>query len=136
MSGASCGTWFATLALAPALLACERPVPRAEIAERLAELGRPHLVLIVVDTLRADWTTPYGGEPRDTSPELARWAARGALFERSRAHSSWTKMSMASLLTSLWPRSHAIREARDGALQKVRIGQLEISGWGWPPASM
>jgi arylsulfatase A-like enzyme len=114
-----------TLAVALALLACERPVPRVEIAEHLAELGRPHLVLIVVDTLRADWTTPYGGEPRDTSPELARWAARGALFERSRAHSSWTKMSMASLLTSLWPRSHAIREAQD-ALSEEALTVTEL----------
>jgi len=35
-------------------------VPPGEIRERLAELGRPNLVLIVVDTLRADSTTPYG----------------------------------------------------------------------------
>jgi len=88
-------------------------VPPAEIPERLAALGQPNLVLIVVDTLRADFTTPYGFE-RDTSPELATWAARGALFERVRSQSSWTKMSMASLLTSLWPRSHGIREAKDG----------------------
>jgi arylsulfatase A-like enzyme len=70
-------------------------------------------VLIVVDTLRADFTSPYGFE-EDTSPELARWAAQGALFERARSQSSWTKMSMASLMTSLWPSSHGIREAKDG----------------------
>ena len=101
------------LALAGALLACGRPVPRAEIPERLAALGPPNLVLILCDTLRADFTSPYGFA-RDTSPELAAWAARGALFERVRSQSSWTKMSMASLLTSLWPRSHGIREAQDG----------------------
>lgn len=109
----SCG-WSvaAALALAAALLACERAVPRAELAERLAALGHPHLVLIVVDTLRPDWTTPYG-DPRGTAPELARWAARGAVFEEVRSQSSWTKISMASLLTSLWPRSHGLFEARD-----------------------
>ncbi len=95
------------------VVACGEPVPRAEIAARLAASGRPNLVLVVVDTLRADWTTPYGFE-RDTTPELAAWAARGIVFERVRAQSSWTKMSMASLMTSLWPRSHGIREARDG----------------------
>ena len=96
-----------------ALAACERPVPPGEIRERLAALGRPHIVLILVDTLRADWTTPYG-HPQDTAPELARWAARGVLFERALAQSSWTKMSVASLMTSLWPRSHAIRKPGDG----------------------
>jgi len=100
------------LALVPLLIGCEQSVPRSEIAERLNDLHRPNLVLVVVDTLRADWTTPYD-DSRETSPELARWAARGVLFERARAHSSWTKISMASLLTSLWPRSHAIREPTD-----------------------
>jgi arylsulfatase A-like enzyme len=107
--------FFAGLAL---VLACGRPVPRSEIPARLAALGRPNLVLIVVDTLRADYLTPYGFG-RDTSPELAAWAARGVLFERVRSQSSWTKMSMASLLTSLWPRSHGIREAKDGLGEKA-----------------
>jgi len=101
------------LGLALIALGCERPVAPVEIPERLAALGRSNLVLIVVDTLRADYTTPYGFA-EDTSPELARWAERGVLFERVRAQSSWTKMSMASLLTSLWSRSHGIREAQDG----------------------
>jgi arylsulfatase A-like enzyme len=95
------------------LAACQPPVPAAEIPERIEAIGQPDIVLIVIDTLRADWTTPYGFE-KDTTPELARWAERGVLFENVRAQSSWTKMSMVSMLTSLWPRSHAIREAKDG----------------------
>jgi arylsulfatase A-like enzyme len=102
-----------SLGLALTLLSCDGSVTPAEIPERLAERGRPNLVLIVVDTLRADYTTPYGFA-EDTSPELSHWAERGVLFEHVRSQSSWTKMSMASLLTSLWPRSHGIREARDG----------------------
>jgi choline-sulfatase len=101
------------VAVALAAFGCDRPSPPADLAAQLAALHRPNLVLIVVDTLRADYTTPYGFA-QDTSPELARWAERGVLFEQVRAQSSWTKMSMASLLTSLWPRSHGIREARDG----------------------
>jgi arylsulfatase A-like enzyme len=102
-----------SLLLAAALAACAPPAPRGEIRARLESLGRPNLVLIVVDTLRADRTTPYGFA-QDTTPELARWAARGVVFERALAQSSWTKISMASLFTSLWPRSHAIRDVRDG----------------------
>jgi arylsulfatase A-like enzyme len=99
-------------------LACGPPAPPSEIPERLAVLGPPNLVLVVVDTLRADWMTPYGFE-QDSSPELAAWASRGVLFERVRAQSSWTKMSMASLMTSLWPRSHGIREAKDGLAESA-----------------
>jgi len=106
------------IAVALALLGCERHVAPSDIPARLAAIGRPNLVLILVDTLRADYTTPYG-YAEDTSPELARWAERGVLFERVRAQSSWTKMSMASLLTSLWPRSHGIREAQDGLAEEA-----------------
>jgi arylsulfatase A-like enzyme len=101
------------LAIALAALGCDPGARQTETAEGPAAQGRPNLVLFIVDTLRADYTTPYGSA-EDTSPELARWAARGVLFERVRAQSSWTKMSMASLLTSLWPHSHGIREAKDG----------------------
>jgi arylsulfatase A-like enzyme len=101
------------LLLALLLAACQPPVPAAEIPGRLEAIGQPDIVLIVIDTLRADWTTPYGFE-KNTTPELAKWAERGVLFENVRAQSSWTKMSMVSMLTSLWPRSHSIREAQDG----------------------
>ena len=105
--------WVGCAWLCSALFGCERPIPAGEIANRLAALERPNLVLIVVDTLRADWTTPYGYDA-DTSPEVARWAERGVVFEQVRAQSSWTKISMASLMTSLWPRTHGIREPTDG----------------------
>jgi arylsulfatase A-like enzyme len=126
--------------LALAALACERPAPRGEIRARLAAQGRPNLVLIVVDTLRADRTTPYGFA-QETTPELARWAERGVVFERALAQSSWTKISMASLLTSLWPRSHAIREVRDGLGEQAltlaealraagyRCDAVQTNGW-------
>jgi arylsulfatase A-like enzyme/Flp pilus assembly protein TadD len=81
--------------------------------EKLSSLQSPNIILFLVDTLRADATTPYGHASKPT-PELARWAERGVVFERVRAQSSWTKISMASLLTSLWPRSHGILEADDG----------------------
>jgi arylsulfatase A-like enzyme len=94
-------------------LGCERAVPRARIAERLAALERPNVLLLVVDTLRADWTTPYAPDLA-TTPHLAELASRGVVFERVRSQSSWTKISVASLLTSLWPRTLGIREADDG----------------------
>jgi choline-sulfatase len=99
-------------------LACERAVSPAQIPERLLANGRPNLVLIVVDTLRADDTTPYGSA-HPTTPELSRWARRGVVFERVLAQSSWTKISMASLFTSLWPRSHGLHEPRDGLAENA-----------------
>ncbi len=59
-------------------------------------------MLLVVDTLRADHLGSYG-YARDTSPELDRLAATGARFDRHLSQSSWTKCSMASLWTGLYP---------------------------------
>jgi arylsulfatase A-like enzyme len=91
----------------------DSPVPRDELPNALRALDAPNIVFIVCDTTRADWLTPYGAA-ENTSPELARWADHGVLFERVGAQSSWTKTSMASLLTSLWPSANRVVRRRDG----------------------
>lgn len=56
------------------------------------------MLLIVVDTLRADHLSCYG-HVRNTSPNIDALARRGVLFERAFAQSSWTCPSMVSLMT-------------------------------------
>ena len=61
----------------------------------------PNIVLIVVDTLRADRLSLYG-HPRQTSPQIDAWARRrGVTFETVVAPSPWTLPSHASLFTGL-----------------------------------
>jgi arylsulfatase A-like enzyme len=115
----------AALILAPA---CERPLARESLREHLRSLGRPHLVLVVVDTLRPDWTTPYDTS-RNTAPELQRWSQRGVVFEHALSQSSWTKVSMASLMTSLWPRTHRITQT-DDALSNSALTLAEVLAQG------
>ena len=67
----------------------------------------PNLVLVVMDTLRADRLSAYGYE-RATSPHLERLAARGTLFENAYAAASWTWPSTASILTGLHPQEHGV----------------------------
>jgi arylsulfatase A-like enzyme len=67
--------------------------------------ARPNLLLVVIDTLRADHLGCYG-YARETSPVLDRLAAGGMLFEHAYAQSSWTKPSTASLLTGRLPSQH------------------------------
>lgn len=59
---------------------------------------QPNVVLVVVDTLRADHTTPFRYR-RDTTPHLARLAERGTTFERAWAQAPWTLPSMTSMMT-------------------------------------
>lgn len=56
------------------------------------------MVVIVVDTLRADHTGLYGYD-RPTTPAIDAWAERGTVFDRAWSTSSWTKPSVAMLFT-------------------------------------
>ncbi len=64
-----------------------------------------NLVILVIDTLRADHVGAYGYE-RDTTPRLDALAKEGVLFDFALAQSNWTVPATASLLTSLYPSEH------------------------------
>lgn len=69
--------------------------------------GPPNLLVVVIDTLRADRLGAYGNV-RGLTPFLDELARRGTLFERAYAPSSWTMPSVASLLTSRYPTQHRV----------------------------
>jgi arylsulfatase A-like enzyme len=66
---------------------------------------QPNVVLIVVDSLRADALGAYGAEPR-VSPAIDRLAAEGLRFDRAVASASWNLPSVSSLVTSAPPWVH------------------------------
>jgi len=63
---------------------------------------RPSVLLIVIDTLRADRLSAYG-HPRHTSPHLASFAREGLLFSRAFTPASWTIPAVSSLFTGFYP---------------------------------
>jgi len=79
-----------------------RPRGSAEDIARLRDRGDLNVLFIMVDTLRAERLGSYGYE-RDTSPVLDGLANSGVRFERHLAQSTWTKSSMVSLWTGLYP---------------------------------
>jgi arylsulfatase A-like enzyme len=66
-----------------------------------------NLLLISIDTLRADHLKCYGYD-RDTSPHLDRLAKEGVLFENLTAAAPWTVPSHMSMFTSLYPSIHGV----------------------------
>jgi arylsulfatase A-like enzyme len=87
--------------LFPCLFACALAIGCA------GEPARPRsVVLVLVDTLRADHVGAYG-HGRATTPALDAWAAEGAVFERAWATSAWTLPSVGSLLSGRLPSRHA-----------------------------
>ena len=71
-----------------------------------------NLLLISIDTLRADHLKCYGYN-RDTSPHLDQLAREGTLFENLTATTSWTTPSHMSMFTSLYPSVHGVQTVND-----------------------
>jgi len=82
----------------------------SKIADEKSEEGidRPNILMIVVDTLRADHLGAYG-YPRQTSPNIDSLAEQGVQFDAAYATSSWTAPSTFSLMTSRYPKDHGVR---------------------------
>lgn len=72
----------------------------------------PNVVLIVIDTFRADHAS-FSGYYRETTPVLDSLAVSGANWTSFRSQSSWTLPAFASILTGLTPREH-LAGRRDG----------------------
>jgi arylsulfatase A-like enzyme len=68
----------------------------------------PNVLLVVLDTVRADRLTPYGYH-RDTTPNLARLARRAVRFDQARSTAPWTLPSHASMMTGCWPHELSAR---------------------------
>jgi len=122
-----------SLALALALVAgpgCERPAeppaPGAEPAAAAPAAPRRHnLLLITIDTLRADALGVYG-QTRPTSPNLDALARKGTLFEHCLASVPSTLPSHASILTGRQPYSHGVRANAGYALPPESVTLAEV----------
>lgn len=68
---------------------------------------RPNVVLITIDALRPDHLSAYGYN-RPTSPFLDSLAAKGCVFSNCHSVACWTAPSIASIFTSVHPRSHGV----------------------------
>ena len=73
----------------------------------VASKNFPNILLIIIDTLRADHLSSYGyGRP--TSPNIDRLAKEGVLFKYAVSASAWTPPSHASILTGRYPHEHGV----------------------------
>ena len=94
-----------------------------------AATGAPNVLLIILDTVRADFMSLYGAT-EETTPNLIRWAARGTTFDQAYATASWTTPSHASLFTGQYPSSHGASFTTPLADRFVTLAEvLQARGW-------
>jgi arylsulfatase A-like enzyme/tetratricopeptide (TPR) repeat protein len=107
-----------------ALVACSRdgtdgPETAVAVTDRLS------ILLITLDTTRADHLEPYGATDIET-PALARLAREGVLFEQAVATAPVTAPTHASLLTGLYPPRHGVR---NNLTHHLRGGIPTLAEW-------
>jgi arylsulfatase A-like enzyme len=120
---------FPLLAVLPLLAAETRPerhVPR--YAAAASPPDRPSILVLVMDTVRADHLSLYGYE-RDTTPNLRAFfesSDRARLCPLAHAPGTWTLASHASLFTGTIPSSHGVDtwSMFDFATGRIRDGEL------------
>jgi arylsulfatase A-like enzyme len=104
------------MALAPLSAGCA-------LADRPAPPSRWNVVLISIDTLRADRLNCYGHQRRPLTPNIDGLAREGVLFEKHIASSPWTTPSHMSLLTSLVPSAHGFTVPFATLLSRAERGE-------------
>ncbi len=100
-----------------ACLACRPPAP---------DLGAPpNVLLLVVDCLRADHLSVNGYE-RPTTPSIDALAAESVRFTRTISQASWTRPSLPTILTGLYPSEHGLHtfdESEAGSVKSPSLSQ-------------
>ena len=106
-------------------LGCERAAPPP---------ATPHVIVYLVDTLRADRLGCYG-YPGDTSPFIDELASRSVVFEQAMSQGPWTVPSVVSLLTSTYPPSHGIHGLRRKLPEDVETLPEQMRAAGYRTAA-
>ncbi|MCB9604036.1 MAG: sulfatase [Sandaracinus sp.] len=100
--------------LAPAIV---EPLPEGAAEPRPIR----NVLLVLVDTLRADKLGPYREETRVQTPGLLRFAERATTMLHAHSQENWTKPSVATLLSSLMPWEHATTQHESVVPRTVRL---------------
>jgi arylsulfatase A-like enzyme len=119
---ATFGAGLILLAGLLSILDRDESLPRGTLEDVLAfsERDDTNVLFILVDTLRADHLSAYGYE-RDTSPNIAALAEDGIRFGQQVSQSSWTKCSMASLWTGLYPTRSGVLRAPQVLTEEAKL---------------
>jgi arylsulfatase A-like enzyme len=78
----------------------------------------PNVILIVIDTLRADHVSGYGYH-RETTPTLDRLIRGGVRFDAAIAHTSWSAPSHTTIITGTLPVRHRIHAWGDALPESI-----------------
>lgn len=97
--------------LLPSVCLLFAPACRPTSSDVGAELARPNVLLISLDTLRRDHVGAYN-PAQTTTPELDAFAKKSLLFQQAFTHHPWTLTAHATMLSGLYPNVHGVLSDR------------------------
>jgi arylsulfatase A-like enzyme len=102
----------------------------AVLKETTVQTEKPNLIVFLTDTVRARQFGAYGYE-YDTSPVFDTFAREHVLFTQAYAPTSWTRPSVASLFTGLYPQRHGVEMRQDTLApdHPTLAAALKKEGW-------
>ena len=103
------------------------PAAAPPVPEALAD--RPNIILVMVDTLRADHLSCYGATDVE-SPAICSLADGGALYD-GYSHASWTKPATASLVTATLPSTHGAMSKPSAIADDVQLVSEVLQARGY-----
>jgi arylsulfatase A-like enzyme len=127
LAGGGAAAWYFTSKADPAEGANGGETPTPAV--------RPNVLLVSLDTLRADRLGCYG-YARGTSPNLDRLAAEGVVFTNCQAQAPWTLPSHMSLFTSLLPTHNGVDSLNKVLPPNVKTLTEVLRGAGYRTAAL
>jgi arylsulfatase A-like enzyme len=124
-----------SLLLGAALFACGSGGASDKPSEPSSGELPPNILLISIDSLRADHLGCYGYE-RPTSPAIDALGQEGVIFGEAISQAPWTLPSHASLLTSLYGRTHQTNDISRQLPSQVPTIASELSKAGYETAAV
>jgi arylsulfatase A-like enzyme len=121
--------------LAPPSPQDPRPIGTADDIVALRDRRDLNVLFILIDTLRAEHLGSYGYQ-RPTSPTIDFVASQGVRFGHHLSQSSWTKCSMASLWTSLYPQHSGVTRFDDVLPAEAHLPAEILSEAGFRTAGL
>ena len=89
------------------------PRPRAPRREPPAAERPRNVILLVLDTARADVFAPFHPGSQVKTPAFDRLAGSGTVFRKAYTNENWTKPSVATILSGLYPSTHGAKREPD-----------------------
>ncbi len=109
--------------------------PKAAVEPPDAAAKPKHIVVLLIDTLRAERLKAFNKPSRVKTPALDALAERGVVFEHAISPENWTKPAVASLLTGLWPMTHQTKEDGSKLPDKAELVSEIFQSSGYATAS-